>query len=136
MSEIYELIVVTQYKESEINVAIEYLEEKGISFSYKIFKKHFIRGGNKELIQIYSMLLKNRTWDNTIIIETNPYSYLLNIQNGIPISKFEGKDEDKELARIGKACIEVNNWASVCTFLMRTLTKVLSEELLKNIEDV
>ena len=91
----YELVIFTAATQDYADPIINAIEQKGIKFDYRLYRKHTIVINN-EFIKDLSRL--GRDLSRTIIVDNMEQNYKLQPQNGITIRPFWGKDvEDMAL---------------------------------------
>lgn len=81
---------------------LDHLEARGLHFDYRVYGNHVLFENQNYSVKYYGFLISNeRTLKNTIIIDCHVTTYCLNLENGIPISPFNG-NPDKELIVLAK----------------------------------
>ena len=95
--DIFEVVVFTASILGYANPIIEQIDiEKKIK--YRLFREHCIKVDKDKYIK--NLYRLGRDLKNIIIIDNNPFSYALNVENGLPISTWETNQADNELIRL------------------------------------
>ena len=95
--DIFEVVVFTASIIDYANPIIDEIDiEKKIK--YRLFREHCIKINKDRYIKNLNNL--GRDLKNVIIIDNNPLSYSLNLDNGLPISTWETNQNDNELIKI------------------------------------
>ena len=95
--DIFEVVVFTASIIDYANPIIDEIDiEKKIK--YRLFREHCIQINKDRYIKNLHNL--GRDLKNVIIIDNNPLSYSLNLDNGLPISTWETNKKDNELIKI------------------------------------
>ena len=95
--EIFEVVVFTASLLEYANPIIDLIDIEN-KIKYRLFREHCIKiDKDKYIKNLYRL---GRDLKNIIIIDNNPFSYALNIENGIPISTWETNQTDNELIRL------------------------------------
>ena len=96
MSKLYEIIIFTASVPQYANPLLDILD-KNRYIIHRLYRQH--------CITLYGLFIKDlrtigRDLKNTIILDNNPISYLLNQENGIPIKSWHSDKTDKELIKL------------------------------------
>ena len=96
MSKLYELIIFTASVPQYANPLLDILDKKKYII-HRLYRQH--------CISLYGLFIKDlrtigRDLKNTIILDNNPISYLLNQDNGLPIQTWHSDKNDKELIKL------------------------------------
>ena len=96
MSKIYEIAIFTASVPQYANPLLDILD-KNKNIEYRLYRQH--------CVSLYGLFIKDlrkigRDIKNTIILDNNPISYLLNQDNGLPIKTWHFDKNDKELIKI------------------------------------
>ena len=96
MSKLYELVIFTASVPQYANPLLDKLD-KNKYIIYRLYRQH--------CISLYGLFIKDlrrigRDLKNTIILDNNPISYLVNQDNGLPIKTWHSDKNDKELIKI------------------------------------
>ena len=95
--DIFEVIVFTAGVPDYANSILDKIDtEKKIK--YRLFRDHCIKINKDKYIK--NLFCLGRDLKNVIIIDNNPISYTLNIDNGLPISTWESNPTDNELIKL------------------------------------
>ena len=95
--EIFEVVVFTASVQVYANLILDEIDiEKKIK--YRLYRDHCIKIDNDKYIK--NLYCLGRDLKNVIIIDNNPLSYTLNIENGLPISTWETNQNDNELIKL------------------------------------
>ena len=95
--DIFEVVIFTASVSDYANSIIDEIDtEKKIK--YRLFRDHCIKYDKDKYIK--NLYCLGRDLKNVIIIDNNPLSYTLNIENGIPISTWETNKNDNELIKL------------------------------------
>ena len=95
--EIFEVVVFTAGIPEYANPILNEIDsEKKIK--YRLFRDHCVKIDKDKYIKNLNYL--GRDLRNVIIIDNNPISYTLNIDNGLPISSWETDQKDNELIKL------------------------------------
>jgi CTD small phosphatase-like protein 2 len=97
LSEIAEIIVFTASYANYANAIIDYLDPSGTLISHRLYRDHctFSHG-----IHIKDLRRINRSLENLIIVDNSVYSYLLQMENGVPILPYFEGTNDNELLKL------------------------------------
>lgn len=96
MSKIFEIVIFTASIPEYANPLLNQLDTKKL-ISYRLFREHCTPSNNffiKDLKKV------GRDLKDTILIDNNPVSYLLNKHNGIPILTWHSSKTDTELIKL------------------------------------
>ena len=96
MSKIYELVIFTASIPEYANPLLDQLDKRR-RISHRLFREHCTASNSffiKDLKKV------GRDLKNTIIIDNNPVSYVLNKDNGIPILTWHSCKTDNELIKL------------------------------------
>ena len=96
MSKLFEIVIFTASIPEYANPLLNQLDTKKL-ISYRLFREHCTPSNNffiKDLKKV------GRDLKDTILIDNNPVSYLLNKHNGIPILTWHSSKTDTELIKL------------------------------------
>lgn len=96
MSQLYELVIFTASVAPYANPLLDRLDENRV-IAYRLFRQHCI---NMSGAYIKDLRKVGRDLKDTIILDNNPISYVVNKENGIPILTWHYDKSDKELLKI------------------------------------
>ena len=96
MSNFYEIVIFTASVPQYANPLLDILD-KNKYISHRLYRQH--------CISLFGLFIKDlrkigRDLKNTIILDNNPISYLLNQDNGIPIKSWHSDKNDQELLKL------------------------------------
>jgi RNA polymerase II subunit A small phosphatase-like protein len=96
MSNLYEIIIFTASVPQYANPLLDKLD-KNKYIHHRLYRQH--------CISLYGLFIKDlrrigRDLKNTILLDNNPISYLLNQENGLPIKTWHSDKKDQELIKI------------------------------------
>ena len=96
MSELYEIVIFTASVPQYANPLLDILDKNKYIY-HRLYRQH--------CISLYGLFIKDlrrigRDLKNTIILDNNPISYLLNQENGIPIKTWHSDKTDQELIKL------------------------------------
>ena len=95
--DIFEVVIFTASVSDYANPILDLLDtEKKIK--YRLYREHCIKIDKDKYIK--NLYCLGRDLNNVIIIDNNPISYALNIENGIPISTWQTNQADNELIKL------------------------------------
>ena len=95
--EIFEVVIFTASVPIYANLILNEIDvEKKIK--HRLFRDHCIKIDKDKYIK--NLYCLGRDLKNVIIIDNNPLSYTLNIENGLPISTWETNQNDNELIKL------------------------------------
>ena len=95
--DIFEVVIFTASVQDYANPILDQIDsEKKIK--YRLFRDHCIKVDKDKYIK--NLYCLGRDLKNVIIIDNNPLSYTLNIENGLPISTWETNQSDNELIKL------------------------------------
>ena len=95
--DIFEVVIFTASVPDYANAIINEIDTEN-KIKYRLFREHCIKiDKDKYIKNLYSL---GRDLKNVIIIDNNPLSYTLNIENGLPISSWETNINDNELIKL------------------------------------
>ena len=94
-SELFEVIIFTTSEQSYANAVMDFLDPKHELIDFRLFKNSCIdiNGGLVKDLRIFI----NRKLKDIIIIDNSGYSFLNQIDNGVPITSWYGEHYDKKL---------------------------------------
>ena len=96
MSNLYEIVIFTASVPQYANPLLNILD-KNKCISHRLFRQH--------CISLYGLFIKDlrrigRDLKDTILLDNNPISYLVNQENGLPIKTWHSNKNDQELIKI------------------------------------
>ena len=95
--DIFEVVVFTASISDYANSILNEIDtEKKIK--YRLYREHCIKIDKDRYIK--NLYCLGRELKNVIIIDNNPFSYSLNMENGLPISTWETNQSDNELIKL------------------------------------
>ena len=98
MSKIYEIIIFTASIEEYAKPLVNLIDQKNFC-SYKLYREHCIFDNDKNAY-IKDLKKLGRDLKDVIILDNSPNSYILNKENGLPISTWFDDEDDRELYNI------------------------------------
>jgi Dullard-like phosphatase family protein len=105
----YELILFTAGSKDYGKAILKTFDPENKYFDYYLFRDSWQQVG-----KIYFKILDDlgRPLTNTIIVDNNIFSFMYNIDNGIPILDYFGDENDKELKYLLKKLEKVHSYVS------------------------
>ena len=95
--DIFEVVIFTASIQDYANSILDEIDtEKKIK--YRLYRDHCITIDKDRYIK--NLYCLGRDLKNVIIIDNNPFSYSLNMENGLPISTWETNQSDNELIKL------------------------------------
>ena len=96
MSKVYEIVIFTASVPQYANPLLNILD-KNKCIAHRLFRQH--------CISLYGLFIKDlrrigRDLKDTILLDNNPISYLVNQDNGLPIKTWHSNKNDQELIKI------------------------------------
>ena len=95
--DIFEVVIFTASVPDYANAIIDEIDTEN-KIKYRLFREHCIRVDKDKYVK--NLYCLGRDLKNVIIIDNNPVSYTLNIENGLPISSWETNINDNELIKL------------------------------------
>jgi len=104
VNEKYEIIIFSNGSEVYIKQILDYIEKDKAYFAHRIYGTHIISENPLYCVKYYDFLFtRERTMNNTVIIEPHVQTFSLVMTCGVPIEAFVlGNNYDSELAKIAK----------------------------------
>ncbi|GMJ14746.1 hypothetical protein like AT5G45700 [Hibiscus trionum] len=97
ISKKYEVVVFTAGLEPYASLLLDNLDPKGL-ISHRLYRDSCKQSGPGKYVKDLSSI--GRDLEKIVIVDDNPKSYSLQPANGIPIKRFEGDREDRELEKL------------------------------------
>lgn len=98
LSKHFELIVFTAACVSYAEIVVDLIEEESLFFDYILHREQCLYvKEQKTFIKDLKLLSEGRDLKNMVLIDNKVKSYMLNIENGIPIKDFLGDPNDDTL---------------------------------------
>ena len=94
----FEIIIFTASHHGYANKVIDLLDPDGDLIAHRIFREHCFK--TKQGVYLKDLRLLNRRLDKTIIVDNAPYSFVLQLHNGVPIIPFTNNKQDCELQQL------------------------------------
>ena len=100
---------------------LDEIESQKKFFAHRIYGNAVLFSNPNFPIKYYDFLLTGgRNKENTVIVENNVGSYLLNMLNGIPIDKFSN-NMDGELVKLAKYLKDLNKFDNISDIIIESL---------------
>ncbi|OHT12787.1 NLI interacting factor-like phosphatase family protein [Tritrichomonas foetus] len=115
LSEYYELVIFTNSEQKYSEEVISRLD-KNNKVKHRLFKNSLVDLNGAE---VKDLSLLDRELKRTIIIDNNPFSYLLHPYNAVPVTTWYKDKEEKELQTIMEFLIENSKSTDVYSFLVQ-----------------
>ena len=96
MNKIYEIIIFTASIEEYAKPLINLIDQKNFC-SYKLYREHCVFDKNAYIKDLKKL---GRDLKDVIILDNSPNSYILNKENGLPITTWFDDEDDRELYNI------------------------------------
>ncbi|KAE8715018.1 putative Haloacid dehalogenase-like hydrolase superfamily protein [Hibiscus syriacus] len=97
ISKKYEVVVFTAGLEPYASSLLDVLDPKGL-ISHRLYRDSCKQLGKGRYVKDLSTI--GRDLEKVVIVDDNPKSYSLQPANGIPVKRFEGDMEDRELEKL------------------------------------
>lgn len=99
LSQKCEIIVFTASHECYANVVLDHLDPKREFISHRLFRSQCWQ--TEEGVYIKDLrVIKNRSLENMLLVDNAAYSYLYQLENGVPIVPFYEDKDDEELVHL------------------------------------
>lgn len=99
MSKLYEIVAFTASHESYADVVLDEIDPNREYIKHRLYRKNCIE--IHENIYAKDLRILNRELDSMVLIDNAPYSYIFQLENGIPILPFY-TGQDSELVQLEK----------------------------------
>lgn len=116
-SKYFEIIVFTASEKCYADVILNEMDPQGEYIHHRLYREHCVRLHNKVYSKDLSII--NRDLSRMVLVDNSPFSYLYQIQNGIPILPYYG-GEDSELLSLQRYLQQLRRERDVRNLNMRT----------------
>ena len=113
MNKIYEIIIFTASIEEYAKPLINLIDQKNFC-SYKLYREHCVFDKNAYIKDLKKL---GRDLKDVIILDNSPNSYILNKENGLPITTWFDDEDDRELYNITQILEFLSNVDDVRVFI-------------------
>ena len=110
MAKHYEIIAFTASHESYADVVLDEIDPEHEFIKHRLYRRNCIE--IHENIYAKDLRIVNRDLSSMVLIDNAPYSYIFQLENGIPILPFY-HGEDNELVQLEKCLEEMVKWEDV-----------------------
>ena len=97
LKDLYEIVIFTASQQPYADALLDILDPEGVLFHHRLFRTSctFTQG-------YYAKNLGRlgRPIEQTVIVDNSPQSFLLHVENGIPITSWFGDVDDTELLKL------------------------------------
>ena len=123
----YEIIVYCNGSSLYCKPVLDYIERDNTYFAHRLYQTHILFENSSYAVKLYDFIFsEGRNEDNTVIVEANVATYLLNMHSGVPISPFDpSKTNDMEFIRIAKYLDKLATCPSITKEIQSCLNSVL-----------
>ena len=94
----FELIVFTAGSQDYADPVLNELDPEGTIFRHRLYRQHCAYKCGKNYVKDLRIL--NREASRVVLVDNNPYSFLFQLSNGIPIATFTEDATDKALVNL------------------------------------
>lgn len=101
MAQHYEIIVFTASHGCYANVVLDHLDPGKKYISHRFFRESCVQNSTGVYIKDLRVI-DGRNLDKMILVDNATYSFVYQLENGIPIIPFYDSKEDKELLKLAK----------------------------------
>jgi Dullard-like phosphatase family protein len=97
LKDLYEIVIFTASQQPYADALLDILDPKGVLFHHRLFRTSctFTQG-----YYVKNLARLGRPIDQTVIVDNSPQSFMLHVENGIPITSWFGDLDDRELLKL------------------------------------
>ena len=98
LSKHFEIIVYTASHKEYADKVIDILDEDRSTVSHRLYRQHCFK--TRDGVYVKDLRIINRPLDKTSIVDNATYSYILQLNNGVPIIPFINNKQDRQLLHL------------------------------------
>ena len=117
LSNYFEIIVFTASHSCYANPVIDYLDDHRV-ISARLFRENCSQIANGLYTKDLSVI-KNRDLRDLVLVDNAVYSFILNLENGIPIIPYYNNKQDVELVKLKNFLIQLKNVEDVRPYILK-----------------